>query len=169
MSVEILLLITAVVIFTYLFFHSAQVLLAPNSQQGLLSSVCIKPFASPQGGENCFSVELAKTQAQQERGLMYRTGMDKNKGMLFIFDKEAIYPFWMKNTLIPLDIIWIDNNYKAVFISQNVQPCKGLICPTIVPLGPAGGHPAKYVLEINAGIVNEIGLKIGDGLTINIP
>ena len=94
---------------------------------------------------------------------MYRKELDKNKGMLFIFDKEGIYPFWMKNTLIPLDIIWIDSNDKVVFISQNVQPCKNLICPSIFPT-----VKAKYVLEVNAGVCQEIGLKVGDELTIDI-
>ena len=94
---------------------------------------------------------------------MYRTELDKDKGMLFIFDKEGIYPFWMKNTLIPLDMIWIDSSNKVVFISQNVQPCKSLICPVIIP-----SASAKYVLEINAGICEELGLKIGDEVEIKI-
>jgi hypothetical protein len=112
---------------------------------------------------HCFSVELAKTDAEREKGLMNRTELDKNKGMLFIFDKEGIYPFWMKNTLIPLDMIWIDGSGKVVFIAQNVQPCKTLICPVTVP-----SASAKYVLEINAGISKEFGIKTGDEVKLNI-
>lgn len=159
---EILLLVIAIVVLVYLFFHSAQTLLSPSFGQDSLSSVCIE--------KNCFSVELAKTEAQREKGLMYRNALDKNKGMLFIFDKEGIYPFWMKNTLIPLDIIWINGNSKVVFISQNVQPClpagqagKSLICSSIIP-----SAKAKCVLEINAGISKESGLKPGDVVELKI-
>ena len=98
---------------------------------------------------------------------MGRENMDSGKGMLFVFDKEGIYPFWMKNTLIPLDMIWIKEGPSAgsgqvVFIAQNVQPCKSLICPSVFPQGKA-----KYVLEVNEGISQKIGLKIGDILEIN--
>jgi len=109
----------------------------------------------------CFKVELAKTPAQWEQGLMDRQKLDPGAGMLFIFDKEGGYPFWMKNTLIALDMVWIDSSNKVVFISQNAQPCKSLVCPSIVP-----NSKAKYVLEINAGICQEMGLKLGDLLDI---
>jgi hypothetical protein len=152
---EILLLIVAVVILIYLFFYFAHISLAPATQQNLSNSVCIR--------ENCFQVELAKTEAERDKGLMNVAQLDKNKGMFFIFDKEGIYPFWMKNTLIPLDIVWIDNNYKVVFISQNVQPCKSLICPSVMP-----ESKARYVLEVNAGIVEQINLKLGDEIKLNV-
>ena len=126
-----------------------------NSKQGLLSSVCVNG--------NCFQVELARTETERDRGLMYRTELDKNKGMLFIFDNEGIYPFWMKNTVIPLDMLWIDGNGKVVFIAQNVQPCKTLICPSVFPTGSA-----KYVLELSAGMCQQFGLKVGDKIDINI-
>jgi len=153
--IEILFLIVAVIILTYLSFHYAGVLLSPVTQQSSSNRVCFE--------ENCFQVELARTQAEKEKGLMFRKQLDKGRGMLFIFDREGIYPFWMKNTLIPLDIIWIDAAGKVVFISQNVQPCKSVICPTIIP--PA---KAKYILEVNAGICKELGLKLGDGLNISL-
>mgnify|MGYP001593669555 FL=1 len=146
---EILLLAAAIVILIYLSFYSAQTLLLPDLRQSLQNQVCF--------GKHCFFVELARTSAEREKGLMFASQLDKNSGMLFIFDKEDIHPFWMKNTLIPLDIIWIGSNNKVVFISKNTQSCKSLICPAINP-----GSKAKYVLEINAGMVEEIGLKIGD-------
>jgi len=118
----------------------------PDNQ---ITSVCLK--------EKCFAVELATTPVQQARGLMGREKLDNNKGMLFVFQKEGIYPFWMKDTLIPLDMIWIDSNNKIVFISQNAQPCKSLICPQINP-----GVNAMYVLEINSGISEELDLQLGD-------
>lgn len=107
--------------------------------------------------KNCFLVELAITNAEREVGLMNRTSLDKNKGMLFIFDGEGNYPFWMKNTLIPLDMIWLDKNYKVVYVAENVQPCKIADCPIINP-----NINAKYVLEINAGLTKEFNIKIND-------
>jgi uncharacterized membrane protein (UPF0127 family) len=113
--------------------------------------------------KHCFLVELAKTQKEKERGLMFRDYLDKDKGMLFIFEKEGIYPFHMKNTLIPLDIIWLDENKNIVFISENNRPCSHDYCPIINP-----ETKAKYVLEINAGLINELEIKPGDNAKIDI-
>jgi len=112
---------------------------------------------------NCFEVELAVTNEEQAIGLMFRKSLDKNRGMLFVFKEEGEHSFWMKNTLISLDIIWINENKEVIFISENTQPCKEDSCPSITP-----NKKAKYVLEINGGISKEIGLKVGDGLEINI-
>jgi uncharacterized membrane protein (UPF0127 family) len=149
MSLELFLLIIIIGILVYLSFHYASVLLSPVTLQSSQNQVCLD--------NKCFSVELAKTDAEREKGLMYRTQLGADKGMLFIFDQEGVYPFWMKNTLIPLDIIWIDSNGKVVFIGENIQPCKIIICPTTNPQ-----VKAKYVLEINAGVSKEMGLKAGD-------
>jgi len=108
--------------------------------------------------ENCFFVELADTPEKQIEGLMNRESLDENRGMLFIFDKEGIYSFWMKNTLIPLDIIWLNENKEVVFIKNNAQPCQNE-CPAIKP-----DAEAKYVLEINSGLANKINLNLGDKL-----
>ncbi len=132
------------IFFWFLFFY-----LAPGQ-----ASVCFKDF--------CFKVEIAKTSAELSMGLMFRKALDQDMGMLFIFDKEALYPFWMKNTLIPLDMIWINSNNKVIFIAENVQPCKNLICPEINP-----GVAAKYVFEINAGISRKMGMKIGDEVVLS--
>lgn len=155
MFLEISLVAIASIILIYLSFYFAGIILSPVSQPVAFGQVCIN--------ENCFEVEIAKTPAQREKGLMNVKELDKNKGMFFVFEKDGIYPFWMKNTLIPLDMIWIDSNSKVVFISQNVQPCKSLICPNINPL-----VKAKYVLEINAGLCKEINLRIGDELKLSI-
>ncbi len=113
--------------------------------------------------EHCFTVEVAKTQAQREMGLMFRESLDQDKAMLFVFDQPGIYSFWMKNCLIPLDIIWLDENYKIVVISPNNPPCsKTGNCSSINP-----NVSAKYVLEINAGLSNKINLKPGDHLSIS--
>lgn len=118
-------------------------------------SVCFK--------SNCFQVELAVTQEQQARGLMHREHLDEDKGMLFIFEEPGDHPFWMQNTLIPLDIIWIDENKEVLFIGKDIRPCKQVICPSINPR-----QPAKYVLELNADTADRIGLEEGDKLRFNL-
>jgi len=109
----------------------------------------------------CFYIELALTPEERSNGLMFREGLDFKSGMLFVFEKEGKYPFWMKNTLIPLDIIWINENKEVIFISENAQPCKEYYCPIIEPT-----KNAKYVLEINGGISKRIGLVVGDKINM---
>jgi len=92
---------------------------------------------------------------------MGRKNLAEDAGMLFIFDKEGFYPFWMKDTLIPLDIIWIDENNKIVYIAGNAQPCVQN-CKNYDP-----PKEAKYVLEINGGLADKLNIKIGD--TVNLP
>jgi len=83
--------------------------------------------------------------------------------MLFIFEEEGVYPFWMKNTFIPLDMIWIDNSGTVVFISKNTPPCEQEPCPTIAP-----GRKAKYVLELCGGTADRIGLTVGDTVALDM-
>jgi poly-gamma-glutamate synthesis protein (capsule biosynthesis protein) len=109
--------------------------------------------------ENCFLVEIADTAEERTKGLMYRENLAGNRGMLFIFSKEGLYSFWMKNTLIPLDIIWLNQNKEVVFMAKNSQPCGEKNCTGIKP-----DKEAKYVLEINGGLSDKINLKIGDRL-----
>jgi uncharacterized protein len=105
----------------------------------------------------CFNLEIAQTQQQRQTGLMHRTTLSKNNGMLFIFPNLAQHTFWMKNTLIPLDIIWIDSKFKIIHIENNVQPCNENPCPTYFP-----DLPSKYVLEINSNLTKQYNIKIGD-------
>jgi len=113
--------------------------------------------------DTCFKVELALTPIEQEKGLMFRSNLDLGKGMLFVFREEGIYSFWMKNTLIPLDIIWINDKGEIIFISGNTAPCRENFCPTIGP-----DKKAKYVLEINGGLAQKLGMKIGDSIKIGL-
>jgi uncharacterized membrane protein (UPF0127 family) len=138
---------------------------------GIIVIICIglifvyNTFGKQQGRVcfkvNCFNVSLALTPDEQSKGLMFIKQLDDDKGMFFIFEKDGIYPFWMKNTLIPLDIIWIDSNNSVVFMSKNTQPCT-LTCDSINP-----EKQARYVLEINAGIADRIGIAVGDNITID--
>ena len=135
---------------------SAAIILAfsQNSGKGK-SQVCFR--------DSCFYVEIAITPEQQARGLMFRTSLEEDEGMLFIFQEEGIYPFWMKNTLIPLDIIWMDSNRIVVFIGKDEQPCGPEECTSINP-----EVPAKYVLEVNAGTVEGLGLEEGEKLDFDL-
>ncbi len=101
-----------------------------------------------------FYVELAKTKTEQERGLMFKQSMDQNKGMLFVFEVTGIHLFWMKDTYIPLDMIWISEDKRIVYIKSEAQPHdKSIIDPKA---------PAKYVLEINGGLAKKYGFQPGD-------
>jgi len=109
-----------------------------------------------------FKVELAKNQAQWTRGLMFRDYLPVNNGMLFIFPDENLRSFWMKNMKIPLDMLFISADKKIIDIKENFAPCLSDICESYFSAGPA-----KYVLEINAGLVKEKNIKIGEEIRIN--
>ena len=107
-------------------------------------------------GNQEFLIEVANTDQGRQRGLMFRESMPKDHGMLFVFDEITKHSFWMKNTLIPLDMVWIDENNKIVDI-QTALPCPPEEkCPSYVPQ-----ENAKYVLEVNLGVLEaEIGGKV---------
>jgi hypothetical protein len=105
------------------------------------------------------SVEIAKTEAERQRGLMFRKSLDANGGMIFVFEEPDIHAFWMKNTLISLDMLWLDRSGKVVWIAEHVPPCQADPCPSYSP-----GAPSTYVLEVNAGFAKKHGVKLGDVL-----
>ena len=108
-------------------------------------------------------VEVPDELEEFARGLMFRNHLPWNAGMLFAFNEEEPQTFTMKNTLIPLDMIFIDSNSKIIDIKENVPPCKQEECPSY-----PSREPAQYVLEVNAGFVQEKGVKVGDRLeTLN--
>lgn len=111
-----------------------------------------------------FDVEIASTAAQHRKGLMYRKNLPKNQGMLFIFEKERPLSFWMKNTLIPLDIIFISKDKKVVSIAFNALPCQKDPCPSYYSY-----KPAQYVVEINGGLAEKFGIKKGAEVKFNLP
>ena len=105
--------------------------------------------------------ELAQTPDEWTRGLMFRTSMAADSGMLFVFPTEAPQSFWMKNTKIPLDMIFISAAGKVVDIKINFQPCLTADCPSY-----SSAASAQYVLEINGGLAQKKAIKIGDSLQI---
>lgn len=102
-------------------------------------------------------VELADTKAEQTKGLMFRKSLDENEGMLFVFDSERRHSFWMKNTLIPLDMIWLNSKKEVVHIEHSAPPCKESPCPTY-----SSDQHALYVLELKGGWAIKHNLNLGD-------
>lgn len=110
----------------------------------------------------CLRVELAQLPSELERGLQYRDSMAKDAGMLFIFPQSVEAAFWMKNTLIPLDMIWLGQDKRVIYIEKNAAPCLQAECPTYGPK-----EAALYVLEANAGFADALDIKIGDVATFS--
>jgi uncharacterized membrane protein (UPF0127 family) len=97
--------------------------------------------------EQCWEVEIADEVPEQQLGLMNRTEMDEDAWMLFIFPKTWSRQFWMKDTLIPLDIIWLDGAWKVIYVSENTPPC---VTPENCPWYWPTSKNALFVLELNA-------------------
>ena len=112
------------------------------------------------------TAEIAATGEERATGLMRRTTLDRNKGMLFVFPAESINQFWMKDTLIPLDMIWMDSQKRVIYVEKGAPPCPVIrqTCPTY---GPSA--PAVYVLELAAGTADRLGIKPGAALTFQVP
>jgi hypothetical protein len=107
------------------------------------------------------AAEVADTPQERGRGLMFKESMGEKEGMLFIFQKEGLKGFWMKNTYIPLDIIFINKDFEVASIVKDARPCKDNPCKTY-----ESKYPVKYALEVNAGFANQYG--IGNGTRIEI-
>jgi uncharacterized membrane protein (UPF0127 family) len=103
------------------------------------------------------NVEIAKTTTDQQKGLSDRDSMAPDHGMLFVFDSEGKWSFWMKGMRFSLDIIWFDSHRQAVYIQQDLAPCTPSSCPVYMPT-----VSAMYVLEVNAGFVQSHNISLGD-------
>jgi len=127
----------------------------------LICSSCVarEPYVVLKGQR--FTVELAETSEKQALGLMFRDSMADDHGMLFLFPSEARRSFWMKNTRIPLDIMYFDKQLRMVSLSADTPPCKVSRCPSYPSIAPA-----MYVLELNAGKAAELGVGPGATLTL---
>ncbi|PIR97168.1 MAG: hypothetical protein COT91_02790 [Candidatus Doudnabacteria bacterium CG10_big_fil_rev_8_21_14_0_10_41_10] len=113
-------------------------------------------------GEKEIFVEIADNDQERSQGLMNRKKLPKDMGMLFVFEGYGQRSFWMKDTLIPLDIIWISDD-RIVHIEKNVPTSEELFPPRYSP-----NKLANYVLEVNAGIAEEYGWATGDLVKIQI-
>jgi uncharacterized membrane protein (UPF0127 family) len=105
-------------------------------------------------GVHAFTVELADTDAEREKGLMFRKELPEGSGMLFDFHVEAPVGFWMQNTYIPLDMIFIRGDGRILRIAENTEPLSTKIIPS--------GGPVRAVLEVIGGTARKMGIAPGD-------
>ncbi len=115
-------------------------------------------------GGQAITAELAVTDEEHAQGLMFREKILPDQGMLFVFSEESPHTFWMKNTLIPLDMIWLGRDRRIIHIVRNAPPCPEEPCPTYGP-----DVPILFVLELKGGQADAFGLKIGDRLEFILP
>jgi uncharacterized membrane protein (UPF0127 family) len=114
---------------------------------------------SERGSETCrVDVELALTPADQAKGLMFRKTMGDHAGMFFVFDQDEIRSFWMRNTLIPLDMVFIDGKLSVVDVHRGAKP----LDETVISSRKA----ARYVLEVNAGKADKCRIKAGSKIKV---
>jgi uncharacterized membrane protein (UPF0127 family) len=110
----------------------------------------------PNGLSVRVDVDIADTDVERSRGLSGRKLLGDYEGMLFVYEGEVDNPFWMKDMLIPLDIIFIDNGNIIVDIKEKQQPCSNSYCPSLYP-----NESYQYVLEVNSGFCEENGIEKG--------
>lgn len=111
-------------------------------------------------GNVVVNVEIADDAEEMALGLMFREFLDDKNGMFFVFDDEYYHSFWMKNTLIPLDIVFISENFEIVDIIY-AEPCKTDQCESYKP-----AKAAKYVLEVNGNFTIKNNIKIGNKIKV---
>jgi len=107
------------------------------------------------------TAEEAITHEQQMEGMMYRQHLEEDRGMLFIYPQDGIHGIWMKNCLISLDILWLDSNYRIIYVKERVPPCRSEPCPTYKP--PLN---SRYVLEVHEGLAEKERLRPGSQLLL---
>jgi uncharacterized membrane protein (UPF0127 family) len=108
-----------------------------------------------------YSVEVARTPEEKAQGLMFRESLAPRTGMIFPFEEAAPHHFWMKNTMIPLDMIWLDATGNVLFVSANTPPCRSDPCPNYGP-----DAPAAIVLEIAGGLAEKEGVRPGAAIRL---
>ena len=117
-------------------------------------------------------LEVADTEAERNRGLMFREALAEREGMLFVFERPGFYPFWMQNCRIALDILWLDETFTIVSMAESVPPCRlpgcdppcaSNACPSYAP---RTGTTASYVVEVASGFVRRHGVKTGQKIAV---
>lgn len=108
-----------------------------------------------------YRLEIANSAAERQKGLSCRASMTEDAGMLFVFEDPGVYRFWMKDTFIPLDMIWLDEDKRIVYIEPDVQPDS---FPT--HFGPQ--ESSLYVIELNAGQAALAGIEVGQQLNFTL-
>lgn len=118
---------------------------------------------NPPSGPVTLSVEVADTPEEHTLGLMNREHLPEGEGMLFVFGDESMRSFWMKNTLIPLDIMFVGSSLEIINIAESAQPCEQDPCALYRSSGPA-----MYVVEANAGFAEQHGIEAGQSIEIGL-
>ena len=110
-----------------------------------------------------FSMEVAADNAQRQRGLMFRKSIGPQEGMIFVFPSDDDHSFWMKNTLTPLDMVFVSEDWRVVGVIEDVPP--------LSEVSRSVGTPSRYVLEFAAGTTKRLGIGTGDRVTVegNLP
>ena len=135
-------------------------LLAGCESPHVTDELGITPVTFPNGTR--INAETMRTDIELLKGLMFRESLAANRGMLFIHPEENTFHYWMYQTKIPLDIIWMDHDRRIVEMSLDTPPCKSSSAKECPNYG--GNYKSKLVLEVNAGIAKKNGLKVGDTL-----
>ena len=138
--------------FILFFIFSFNCLSHAHSQE-TLKTVCVKDV--------CVQAEVVDTDAARQLGLMFRENLPEGRGMLFVFEDEGRYGFWMKNMRFPIDIIWIDKEKRVVDIKPDLYPCPES-CEIFSPR-----DKALYALEVYAGFARRNKIEIGDKVSID--
>ena len=121
------------------------------------------------------ALEIADTEAERNRGLMFREAIGEQEGMLFVFARPGFYPFWMQNCRIALDILWLDEAFRVVSMAESVPPCRldgceppcgSNACPSYAP---ERGTSARYVIEVAAGFAARHGVVTGQRVKVELP
>lgn len=108
-----------------------------------------------------YRLEVARTPEEHAQGLMFRESLPPQTGMIFSYPDNAPHRFWMKNTMIPLDMIWMDGAGKVLFISENTPPCLADPCPSYGP-----DLPSVMVIEIAGGMAKKEGAVVGSRIAL---
>ncbi|MBA2253405.1 MAG: DUF192 domain-containing protein [Nitrospirales bacterium] len=134
------------------------------SMQAAAGPDSLVQISTPNGAT--IQAEIADTTEKRAKGLMYRDSLAKDRGMLFTFAEPQLWTFWMKNTRIPLDIIWMDGKKRIVHIERNVPTCSRTDdgCPQYQP-----NDNAMYVLELASGVADALKLQRGSVLKFQSP
>ncbi len=110
-----------------------------------------------------FKTEIADSQKERAIGLMEHKELPENQALLLVFEKPGFHSIWMKNMDFPIDIIWLDGDFKIVYFEENVKPCQKKPCPNYTPL-----KKARYVLEVPPNTVSQEGLTTGNRLSCDL-
>jgi uncharacterized protein len=124
----------------------------PARKEGTPKTACVVVVTAT--GEHAVAVEVARTDAERAMGLMHRRSLTDDAGMLFVFAESDDHSFWMKNTLIPLDMIFIGEDGRVVGIVERAEP--------LTLTQRSIGKPSRYVLEVNGGWSSQRGVRAGD-------